>query len=584
MPSPRKLAAGAPPNWAARLNEDLDQIEAKAEAALEAAGGTDPKIPMAQKGAPSGVAPLDSTGKLAEAYLPSDLPSAEDIPDMVVDAITNDTTVQDSIETASAVRINDTLALPSYVTSRARVNPFDAVRGVYNWKPSNTRRLRAGLGRAARGGVAEHVVVGDSFSAGCVYGLPGAQPLVFDRAGAWPMILRDRLDALGIPSGGSGWIRCNDNLLGFPIGWAFAGVWNLVQKFLAFTQANGATATLTVPAEYAGATAYSHLWYDPGTGGTNFPFTISVDGAVAGAGFRAVNADLAQAGWRVTTLLLDAPLAAGDTIVITSTSVQGHYFVAGKLWNPDAGGLQVHNLAQSGSRAYSTAAGQNDRWASVGTNALGSLLSPVLPNGTTAWTTRTVNDAVLTAGDTTMTSASGAFTSDDLGKTISTPAGANGLRLPVNENVHIVAVTSATEVELSAPALLSASGVTVTIGRAPDCLHIELGGNDLSNAATNANIAAAITTIRGFLPNSDCILYVIPQPSSSLIPFATFDAWVASMYDLADTLDVPLVDLRARFGTYADMVASGLLGDSTTHPRPEVYAETGLAVASLLSA
>lgn len=475
------------------------------------------------------------------------------------------------------------VSLPSYVAKRVRKNGYDTTRGVYNYKPSNTGRLRGGLGKAMNGLVSEHLVVGDSMAAGNVYGIAGANPLVFNRLDAWPMMLGKRLANLGIPRGGSGFIRANDNALGSPLGWTFSGSpsWNHTGRFVSFTTGLG-IATLTVPAEYAGATAYSHMWYDAGTGGGSYSFNISVNGAVSGAGFRTTTSVAGSPRYRVTTLLLAAPLAAGDTIQIGG-GANGHYMIAGRLWNPDAGGLAIHNLSQSGSRAYSSATGQSDRWASLGTNGLGTVLSTALPAGNTAWSSRTVADAVFVAGDQTVTSATAAFTVDDLGKAISTPAGSTGLRLSADVNVYITAINDATSVEVSTAPLLSASGVSLTIGQTPDVIHISLGANDLSNGVSSSDIAAAITTIRGFHSTADALLYINPQPNNAIIANATYDAWAATLYDLADTLDVPLIDMRARFGPFTDWWGDGLAGDGLAHANPNLFAAWGLATASLLA-
>ncbi|NGZ99611.1 hypothetical protein G5V59_02440 [Nocardioides sp. W3-2-3] len=512
------------------------------------------------------------------AYLEAGAYGVDDGNDTSTARLLGDPTSQTNVGVRE--QIANRAALPSFVATRARVNAFDPIRCVYNFKPSNTRRIRAGLGRAGRGGISEHIVAGDSMSAGAVYGISGANPLVFDRAGAWPMMMRDRLVSLGIPSAGSGWVRCNDAGLGSPLGWTFGGTWNHSAKFYSFNLGGG-TATFTVPASMAGATAYSHLWFDTGLGGGAYSFTLAVNGATSGPGFRTTTSVGGSARWRATTLLLSTPLAAGDTIVMTA-GANGHYMAAGRCWKPATGGISVHNLAQSGSRVYATAASQSDQWASLGQNGLGTLINSTLPNGTTAFSKRTVTDAVLN-GTTTMTSATAAFTDDDLGKTISTPAGTNGLRLPASGNVYITAINSATSVTLSQAALMSATGVTIDIGRIPDALHISLGANDLANGVTIANIAAGITTVRGFLPNTDVLLYANPQPSAALIPTG-YDAWVSSLYDLADTLDVPLFDMRARFGTFAEWGANGLQGDGLAHANPSLFAEWGLVVAGLIAA
>lgn len=488
---------------------------------------------------------------------------------------------------SAAVRaqISERNNLPSYVVNRSRNNRFDPTRGVYNFKHSNTRRLRAGLGKALRGGVSHHIGVGDSMMAGSVYGIAGVNPFTFDRPGAWPLAMRNRLGSLGVPWTG-GLIRANDNALDpTPYGWSFSGspAWTFSGKFVVYTTGLG-IATYTVPPEYAGATAYTHLWADTGAGGGSFSFNISVNGAVSGPGFRTTTSIAGPARFRATTLLLAAPLNAGDTIQIGG-GANGHYMIGGGTWNPATGGLRVHNLAQSGSRAYATGTGQSDRWASTGSNGLGSLLSTTLPGGNTMWTTRTVSDAVFVAADQTVTSATAAFTDDDLGKTISTPAGTSGQRLAMDRNVYITAINSATSVEVSTAPLLSATGVSLTIGQTPDVMHLSLGGNDLGNLVSEVNIASALTTIRGFLASSDCILYANPQPNAgSGIAAATYDSWVSSLYDLADNLDVPLVDMRARFGSHADWAGQGLAGDGLAHGNSFLFADWGLSTANLLVA
>lgn len=71
---------------------------------------------------------------------------------------------------------------------------------------------------------------------------------------------------------------------------------------------------------------------------------------------------------------------------------------------------------------------------------------------------RTVTDGVTTDTDNTVTSASAAFTADDIGKPISGSG--------IQAGSTIASVTSATEVELSLAANASGSGVTFTIGKA----------------------------------------------------------------------------------------------------------------------
>lgn len=477
------------------------------------------------------------------------------------------TTVEGSAVAAAAM---GRAALPSHVVTRARSNPFDARVNAYNYKPSNTKRTRAGLGRAAVGGVSEWLIVGDSFSAGAIFG--ATTPFVFDRPHTWPRMMAK---ALGVEDG-TGWVRVNDDALGSPYNWTFTGSWNMAAKFYALGTSTS-TATFTVPDGMTGG-AVSIMWFDFAAGGGTYPWIASVDGATSGNGYRVTTSELATAGWRVTTLTPDAGLKSGSTVVITAGA--NSMVLAGiKIWSPADGGLQVHNLAQSGSRAYSTTTGETDKWASTGTNGLGTLLATGT-NGTTAWSKRTITDGVLTAGSNVFDSATANFTLDDIGKSIYTPADLVSLKLPPG-NVYIQQWVSSTRVLLNTNALAAGTGLTVDIGQVPDCVFIELGGNDLSNSVSSANIIAAITAIRNMLPNTDVVLMVIPQPDNSLIANATYDAWVSDMYDLADTLDCPLVDLRARYGTHADLTNNRLLGDSAAHTQTAVFADVGASVAAM---
>lgn len=71
-------------------------------------------------------------------------------------------------------------------------------------------------------------------------------------------------------------------------------------------------------------------------------------------------------------------------------------------------------------------------------------------------TGRTVADGATTAASTTVTSATGAFTSTDIGTAIT------GAGIPVG--AKIVSITSATSVVISAPATATGTGISLTIG------------------------------------------------------------------------------------------------------------------------
>jgi hypothetical protein len=97
----------------------------------------------------------------------------------------------------------------------------------------------------------------------------------------------------------------------------------------------------------------------------------------------------------------------------------------------------------------------------------------------------------------------------------------------------------------------------------PDCVWLALGVNDLVLGESVAGTVAALTTIAGYFPNSDVILTGQYQPTG--ITLAAWKVYIAALYTLADTLDVPLLDMFDRSGGYDIAYAHGLMGDGT-HP------------------
>lgn len=118
----------------------------------------------------------------------------------------------------------------------------------------------------------------------------------------------------------------------------------------------------------------------------------------------------------------------------------------------------------------------------------------------------------------------------------------------------------------------------------PAVVFLSLGGNDLMAGRTAAQITSALTTIRNRYPNSDCVLIAPAPVNTTLVPAATWDAYITALYDLADTLDMPLVDFRARIGDYATFVANGLSNDGQGHLIGGAYAGLGRNLGLMLVA
>lgn len=119
---------------------------------------------------------------------------------------------------------------------------------------------------------------------------------------------------------------------------------------------------------------------------------------------------------------------------------------------------------------------------------------------------------------------------------------------------------------------LDASGYT------PDLVLISLGANDINAGDTPANVIAALTTIKGWYPNSDYMFLLWPGIPAT--PIANWEAFCAALYTFADTVDVPILDLRDRYGTSAEYVSMGLAGADGIHPIEGAQREWGRVLAS----
>jgi hypothetical protein len=471
----------------------------------------------------------------------------------------------------------DTSNVPSYAmpASGALGGRYDQLRGIYNYKSSNTRILEQGLSRAMvpGGGQSTHLIIGDSVSAGCISFIGTAS---FDRLRAWPLAMRDQLRVMGIPANGTGLIRHIDGTASLlDTRWTYTGTWT---NSVSCTQSTVAASTATLVPDRSG-TVFDYWYYDS-AGGT---FTISVDGATSGTGFATITASGA-AGWKYVRLTGLTIIANVSTIKITLTVVGAAGIISsgGDVWTPN-GGLLIENAAQSGSTASGTG---TSAWVDTSSGT-----APGLVYNDVGGRRRTVTNASSTSGSSTLTSATGAFTSNDIGKSIDELSlGAGGRMFP--DNCYIGAILSSTTVTMyqgvganAGPvnAYATLSSQSISIGREPACVHIALGLNDMGTlAASDATITAAITTIRNRYPNSDCILHLTHEFAPSYVTAARQLTFQKAMYALADTLDVPLYDWRDRVGTFANGAANGVYGDSAVHLTPATEADLGAQIAFIM--
>lgn len=129
------------------------------------------------------------------------------------------------------------------------------------------------------------------------------------------------------------------------------------------------------------------------------------------------------------------------------------------------------------------------------------------------------------------------------------------------------------------------SWFTNRLGLTPDVVHIALGVNDARWTApghTAAQYISDMTAICSQWPNSDVILYAELEPTA----MTSSDSWatyISSLYQLATTLDRPLIDLNQRWGgSNAAGFANGNLSADLLHVNPQAHGDWGRLAANMI--
>lgn len=102
------------------------------------------------------------------------------------------------------------------------------------------------------------------------------------------------------------------------------------------------------------------------------------------------------------------------------------------------------------------------------------------------------------------------------------------------------------------------------------------GGGSVVDAATyKTQMQTAITNLK---VNGASVVLIAANP----VQTGDFTAYTKALYDLADTNDLPLIDLQDRWGNYTTANARGMMGD-TIHPSPAGNAEIARAIVTALA-
>jgi lysophospholipase L1-like esterase len=201
---------------------------------------------------------------------------------------------------------------------------------VYNWKASNTGRLRASLDGATNKRV-NHVFIGDSITAGYLGGSENPQ---YNALIAWPRVYRSALQAQGIPVAGTGLVPCISGDAPYDPRWTRSGGWDASLAYMVFVRASGETATFVSDTPGTEVSVYYF--------GNSAGMKINVDG---GSDSHLPMDGVAHANVHTVTGLPNT----AHTVVITTTTAEYNQMVGASTQGGD--GLVCHNIAVGGATA-----------------------------------------------------------------------------------------------------------------------------------------------------------------------------------------------------------------------------------------
>lgn len=238
---------------------------------------------------------------------------------------------------------------PAHAGSATRAKVYDSFRGVYNWKQSNTRKMKAALGLGGYFGTARGSI--GIFADSATEAQVGTS--TWNQQFSWPIVMYNSLTAGGSAIQGGGPIPGGYNIFlgssatnGIDPRVARTGTWvNSPSGYIsstvdASTLSYPALGTGSVPIVKVEGTAVSVTYEKQTAGGT---FTVSIDDGTA--------ASVNTAGTAGTYGTYTMPSLADTThkVLITKTGTASVRIVSLSVYR--SYGFMVHNMARSGSTA-----------------------------------------------------------------------------------------------------------------------------------------------------------------------------------------------------------------------------------------
>lgn len=337
-----KLADGAVTN--AKLDSATQTTLAQAASAYVKPAGGIPETDMASAVQTA----LNSAGTAAQ--------QSANLSDLA-----NKTTARQNLNAAPA-------GLPSYAPATL-THDYDPILNVYGMTAANMAQVRVALAKARAGtGLAHLLAIGDSYTDGYM-GSTSTTPC--DQLNSYPMVLKNALISMGVPSAGTGWVKFGGFMPSPDPRWTITGTWARTGATYGYSNTASSTATLTLPG--GGATNVDILTTNQSALWTYQVFNSSGSSIASGT--------LSVSGAASMKVLSLTGLADAAKLTIT-TAASGYSIIVGANIYKTTG-LLVSNFAYYGSWASGASGWASDAtYYNPGSCAVAAVPSPDLVFGT----------------------------------------------------------------------------------------------------------------------------------------------------------------------------------------------------------
>jgi hypothetical protein len=236
----------------------------------------------------------------------------------------------------------------------------------FNFRTDNIRRIQYGLGDAVAGrGFCDLLVIGDSASSNITSVPPNTNQVVYPVM--WPRQMENRLNARGVPKGGSGWVYPSDSpSIAQDPRWTIVSGWSKQGSYLQ-SSANGSVVDFLDVAVTNGIQVQIAYLNSNAAGS----FTVAIDGTVV--------ATVSTTNANTVGVWTSGALTAGvHKVRITSVGTPTLALIGAQV--SAASGLRIHNESCAGYQAVNTGGWANSVYPQRGFGVKGMFASAA-PHG-----------------------------------------------------------------------------------------------------------------------------------------------------------------------------------------------------------